>query len=78
MDYKLGKIYVSTDYVKSTPFIFSTTLEDHTENTMFLKSARKYQCWKTFIQQFELGNVRFENVKIKNICQFLIKSLILS
>lgn len=77
-DYKLGKIYVSLDFIKNTPLIFSTTLDNHQPNTLLLKSAKKYKCWKTFIEQFELGNVRFENQKIKNICQILIKSLILS
>lgn len=75
-DNKLGKIYVSEDYQKNTPFMFSTTLDNHNDNTLFLKSAKKYRCWKTFIENFEIGNVRFENIKIRNICQQLIKSLL--
>lgn len=75
-DLNNSKIFISTDYVKHTPFIFSTTLNDHSENTMFLKSAKKYRCWKILIEQFELGNVRFENMKIKNITSQLIKSLL--
>ncbi len=74
---KNGKIFVSSDYIKNTPFIFATTLKDHSENTMFLNSAKKYNCWKNFISNYELGNVRFENQKIKNISQDLIKSIIL-
>lgn len=74
---KNGKIFVSTDYIKNTPFIFATTLKDHTPNTMFLNSARKYNCWKNFIENYNLGNVRFESVKIKNIVQDLIKQLLL-
>lgn len=77
-DYKLSKIFVSNDYEKNTPFLFSTTLDNHNENTLFIKSARKYACWKSLIEQFELGNVRFENLKIKNITQELIKKLILT
>lgn len=76
IDNKLGKIYVSKDYNVNTPFIFSTSLEDHNDNTIFLKSSKKYRCWKMFIDNFELGKVRFENIKIKNICQELIKSLL--
>ena len=72
-----GKIFISTDYDKNTPFIFSTTLQDHTENTMFLKSARRYSCWRKLIENYELGNVRFENQKIKNISEKLIKTLII-
>ena len=75
-DYFLGKIYVSKDYVKNTPFLFSTTLQDHKDNTLFLKSAKKYNCWRKFIENFELGNVRFENQKIKNISMELIKKLL--
>lgn len=72
-----GKLFVSSDYYKNTPYIFATTLKDHSPNTMFLNSAKKYNCWKNFIENFSLGNVRFENIKIKNICSELIKNIIL-
>lgn len=75
--YKDGKIYISNDYLKNTPFMFSTTLQNHAPNTMFLNSARKYNCWKHLIENYKLGNVRFENLKIKNITQNLIKNLLL-
>lgn len=75
-DFINGKIFISNDYVKNTPYIFSTTLENHSENTMFLNSAKKYNCWKNLIQNYSLGNVRFENIKIKNIVADLIKHLI--
>lgn len=75
-DYSEGKIFVSNDYDKNTPYMFSTTLKDHSENTMFINSAKKYNCWKNFIENFKLGNVRFENMKIKNITQELIKMLL--
>lgn len=77
-DFKEGKIFISSDYVKDTPFVFTTTIENHKENTLFFKSARKYTCWRMLIEQFEVGNVRFENQKIKNITQNLIKSLLLA
>lgn len=76
IDNKMGKIYVSEDYIENTPFMFSTTLNNHSDNTILLKSAKKYKCWKIFIENFEHGNIRFENMKIKNICQELIKSLL--
>lgn len=76
-DYNAGKIFVSTDYIKNTPMMFATTLNDHSPNTMFLHSAKKYHCWKSFIDNYNLGNVRFENVKIKNITQELIKNILL-
>ena len=76
-DNSLGLVYVSYDYDKNSPLIFSCTLKDHKENTLFLKSARTYSCWRFFIDNFNLGNVRYENQKIKAICQDLIKSIIL-
>ena len=76
-DNSLGLMYVSYDYDKNSPLIFSCTLKDHKENTLFLKSARNYSCWRFFIDNFNLGNVRYENQKIKAICQDLIKSIIL-
>lgn len=76
-DNNLGKIYVSYNYDKNTPFIFSCTLQDHTENTLFLQSAKKYRCWKFFIDNFQLGNVRYENQKIKAVTIELFKKIIL-
>lgn len=76
VDYTHGKIFVSTDYVSSSPMIFSTTIDNHKSNTLFLKSASNYSCWKQFIDNFKLGNVYFENMKIKNICYLLIKQLL--
>lgn len=75
-DYKEGKMYVSGDYYKDSPFMFATTLKDHSPNTMFLSSAKKYNCWKTFINNYNLGNIRFESMKIKNIVTELIKRLL--
>lgn len=75
-DFNLGKIYVSNDYNKNSPFIFACTLKDHTPNTLLLSSAKKYHCWKSFIDNYSLGNVRFETQKIKFICQELIKLIL--
>ena len=38
--------------------------------------AKKYNCWNSFIENYKLGNVYFESVKIKNICKDVIKNLI--
>ena len=75
-DYSLGKIYVSNDCDKSSPFIFACTLKDHTPNTLLLNSVKKYNCWKTFIDNYRLGNLRFENAKIKYVVQDLIKNIL--
>jgi hypothetical protein len=73
---KNGKIFVSHDYDKSTPYIFACTLKDHTPNTLLLNSVRKYNCWKTFFENYNFGNVRFENGEVKYVCQELIKSIL--
>lgn len=75
-DFKVGKIFVSTDYDPKTTYIFACTLEDHKPNTLLLSCAKQYTCWKNFIQNYKLGNVRFENQKIKLITNQLIKTLI--
>lgn len=56
--------------------MFACTLKDFKENTMLIRQARKYNCWRTFIDNYELGNVRFENMKIKNISQEIIKMFV--
>ena len=71
-----GKIFVSSDYDKNSPFKFACTLQDHSPNTMLLKSFKKYNCWKSFIENYSMGNVRFENNKIKYVCQELIKNIL--
>lgn len=71
-----GKIFVSNNYDKNTPYMFACTLSDHTPNTMLMNSVRNYNCWKSFIQNYKLGNVRFENNKIKFVVQELIKIML--
>lgn len=75
-DYSIGKIFVSLDWDRSTPLIFSTTLDDHTPNTMLLKSPNKSNLWRLFIKNFKMSNVYFENIKIKNVCMDLLKMIL--
>lgn len=71
-----GKIYVSFDYNKNTPYLFSFTLKDHTPNTLMINSIRNYNVWKNFIENFKLGNVYYENQKIKHITNNLLKMIL--
>lgn len=73
LDYKLGKCYVSFDYDKSSKFIYAMTLKDHNPNTMMFNAIKKYNFWKEFLQNYRLGNVYFENQKIKHDTYELIK-----
>ena len=75
-DFNAGKIYVSNDYVKNSPFHFACTLEDHSVNTMFITSAKNYSAWRVFIQNIKLGNVRYENQKIKHDLQEFIRRIL--
>lgn len=72
-DYHEGKVFVSLDYDKFSPFIFSMTLKDHTPNIMMFNSMKKYSFWKTFLENFKLGLVFYENQKIKHNMYDLIK-----
>ena len=76
IDYNMGKMYVSNDYIDNG-LCFATTTEDHKPNTMLYSIAKKYNCWNSFILAFKLGNVYFENMKIKNISKEVLKNIIL-
>ena len=76
IDYNNGKMYVSNDYVENG-LCFAMTTDDHSPNTMLYSIAKKYFCWNSFVQNIKLGNVYFENVKIKNISKEVLKNIIL-
>lgn len=77
-DYKNGKVFVSSDFLSDTPFIFSMSLEDSKPNIMMMKALKKYKFWRNFLDNFSLGIVYFESQKIKfNFLELLkiVKSL---
>ena len=74
LDYNEGKIFVSNSY--NTKIIFATTTNDLKPNTMLFSIAKKLNCWKVFISNYKLGNVYYENLKIKLIIQDVISRLI--
>lgn len=76
IDYNIGKMYVSNDYINNG-LSFATTTDDHSPNTMLYSIAKKYNCWNSFIQNYKLGNVYFENMKIKNVSKEVLKNIIL-
>lgn len=73
VDYDAGLMFVSENADKCCRLIVALTNEDHQPNTMFLKSKRQLYQFQTFIDQYMLGNVRFESVNIKNICNQIMK-----
>ena len=74
-DFNLGKIFVSYDF-QDNGQVFVCTLSDHTPNTMLISSAKQYNCWKLFINNFKLGNVYYENQKIKQSVKDVVKLFI--
>lgn len=75
-DLKVGKIFVSLDYIENTPYHYSTEMENHAPNMLFLKSAKSYASWRMFINAYKLGTLYFENNRIKSHVYELIKLLI--
>lgn len=62
-----GKMYVSKDIDPSYPIKYSITMKDHKPNTMFIKDRARALKFKRFLENYKMGNVRFESVNIKNI-----------
>lgn len=62
-----SKMWVSEDIDPSYPIVYSLTLKDHQPNTMFFKSINQKGHFKTFVENYKIGNVYFENINIKNI-----------
>lgn len=66
-DFTEGKMFVSKDIDPTYPITYSITMKDHKPNTMLLKNKSRAGRFKVFIENYKLGNVRFENINIKNI-----------
>ena len=66
-DFTEGMLWVSNDIDPSCPLVYTLTMKDHQPNTMFLKSRNRAGHFKTFIENYKMGNVRFESMNIKNI-----------
>ena len=68
-----GKMYVSEDYDPNYPIVYTITLKDHQPNTLFLRDKSRAVRFRIFIENFKIGNVRFESMNIKNITYEVIK-----
>lgn len=72
-NYDAGMVYISYDVDESCKFTFAVTNIDHKPNTLLLSAPRKDPLFAFTIKQYELGNLRFENVKIKNVFMDILK-----
>lgn len=66
VDFSEGKFYVSNDHDETCKLLYSITQSDHSPNTLLLKS-RQSKILTEFIQNYQLGNVYFETMNLKNI-----------
>ena len=66
-DFIEGKMFVTQQTDPTYPLVYSITMKDHKPNTMFLKNKSRAGHFKMFIEQYKLGNVRFENMNVKNL-----------
>lgn len=73
IDYSLGKLWVSEDIDPSYVLVYSLTLKDHQPNTLFFKSKAKIGHFKSFVDNYKVGNVFFESINIKNMCYEIIQ-----
>lgn len=58
--------YVSNDVDLQYPDKYSVTTDDHKPNVMLFNSARKLPFMKKLMDAYQLGAVRYENMKLKN------------
>ena len=72
-DFHDGRMWVSEDIDPSFILVYTLTLKDHQPNTMFLKTGSKSSHFKTFIDNYKMGNVFFENMNVKNITYEVIR-----
>lgn len=68
IDYKAGAIFVTHETDPYCLVNYAFTTKDHKPNTLFFKSKYRGAYFDNFVKQYQIGNVRFENLKIKNIC----------
>ncbi len=71
-----GKMYVSNSIDPSYPIIYAITTKDHKPNTLFIKDRARAVRFRMFMENYKIGNVRFENINIKNLCYEVIKMCI--
>lgn len=72
-NWELGKIFCSYDVDENFNIKFAITKEDFQPNTLLLSALKKNSAFKSFIQNYSLGNVYYENIHIKNLIYDIVK-----
>lgn len=73
IDYGEGKMFVSENVDPYCKIVYSLTVDDHAPNTLLLRQINKSPLFKTFMDNYKLGNVYFESQKIKAFCYDVIR-----
>ena len=76
-EFNEGLVFISNDKPSISPYTFTFSVDEHNENTTLIKNCKQYPIFKTFIDAFQHGNMRFENQKIKSVATELIKKILL-
>ena len=72
-NYKEGKMFVSNDVDPHYTRAFALTKADHTPNTLLISSLKKSYAFRTFLENYKLGNIYYENMNIKNTVYEIVK-----
>ena len=72
-DWTNGIMYLSQDTDPSNGLTFAITTDDHSPNTLLIKHLSGTNTFKTFIDAYKLGCVRFESQRIKAVGYDLIR-----
>lgn len=75
-DWVNGILYVSSDLDPSNGLTFAITKEDHAPNTLLIRTLTRSSIFKTFIEAYKLGCVRFENQRVKGLCTDMFKLIL--
>lgn len=68
----LNRLYISEDLDPSSKFSYAVEFDDFTPDTKFI-SAKQNPYMKIILNYYKNGDLRFENIKVKNACMKLIK-----
>lgn len=58
-DYKMGKVFISADFIPESPYIFTMSVEDSKPNVMMIKALKKYNFWRNFLDNYSLRSCLF-------------------
>jgi hypothetical protein len=74
-DYKSGLIYTSKDIDPSNKIQFALTDQEHKPNMILVKNVNKSFLLRNYVAAYEIGQLRFEDMNIKNQCMEIIGML---